>query len=212
MNAAALEPMSTGPARTPSRWGAVSMFFHWLIALMIAGLATVGLLMTDMANSPAKISVYQLHKSIGITVLALVALRLLWRLATRAPAPVPTMPRWQHAVASGTHVLLYTMMLAMPISGWLFNSAANFPLKWFGMVKLPALWGPDRAVKAWALDIHVYGFYILAALVAIHAAAALMHHWFDKDSTLVRMLPKGWARDPSAALTIVASDNQGTTP
>jgi len=190
--------MSAMPTRTPSKWGGVSMFFHWLIALLIVALATVGLIMVDMENSPTKISVFQLHKSIGITVLALAALRLVWRLAHRVPAPVAGTPRWQHLAASGTHAALYAMMFVMPISGWLFNSAANFPLKWFGLVKLPALWGPDRAVKAWALDVHVYGFYVLAVLVLMHVGAALWHHSFKKDETLVRMLPDGWVADPSA--------------
>ena len=175
------------------------MFFHWLIALLIVALATVGLIMVGMENLPTKISVFQLHKSIGITVLALAALRLVWRLAHRAPAPVAGTPRWQHLAASGTHAALYAMMFVMPISGWLFNSAANFPLKWFGLVKLPALWGPDRVVKSWALDVHIYGFYVLAALVLLHVSAALWHHSFKKDATLARMLPDGWVPDPSAS-------------
>lgn len=191
----------------PSKWGGVSMFFHWLIALLIIGLATVGLLMTDMANSPTKISVYQLHKSIGIIVLALAALLALWRLATRAPAPLPNTPRWQRIAASGTHTALYAMMFVTPLSGWLFNSAANFPLKWFGLVKLPALWGPDPAVKQWARDVHEYGFYLLAALVLLHAGAALWHHWFVKDATLVRMLPKGWLPDPSTPPGVSSATN-----
>ena len=209
---ATLEPVRTQPTRNPSRWGGVNMFLHWLIALLIIVLAAVGLLMTDMPNSPSKISVYQLHKSIGILVLALAALLLLWRLATRVPSPLANTPRWQRIAASGTHAALYAMMFAMPLSGWLFNSAANFPLKWFGLVTLPALWGPDRVVKAWALDVHVYGFYVLAALVLLHAGAALWHHWLVKDATLVRMLPKGWARDPSTPQPIAISNNQGTTP
>ena len=205
---ATLEPLRTTTARTPSKWGGVSMFFHWLIALLIIALAVVGLLMVGMENSPTKINVYQLHKSIGITVLALAALRLVWRLAHRAPAPVAGTPRWQHVVASATHAALYAMIFAMPISGWLFNSAANFPLKWFGLIKLPALWPPDRVVKSWALDVHVYGFYVLGVLVLLHASAALWHHSNKKDATLVRMLPDGWLPDPS---TTIASPGK-TTP
>ena len=191
------DPLRTEPVPAPPEWHRLSMLLHWLIALLIAGLATVGLLMVDMANSPAKIGVYQLHKSIGITVLALVALRLLWRLATRAPAPVAGLPAWQRIAASAMHFALYAMMLLIPLSGWLFNSAANFPLKWFGLIKLPALSGPDPALKAWAQAVHVYGFYVLAALVLLHAAAAVKHHWIDHNATLARMLPRGWLRDPS---------------
>ena len=209
---AAVEPMPARPARAPLKWGGVSMVFHWLIALLIIALATIGLIMTDMANSPTKINVYQLHKSIGIIVLALAALLLLWRLATRAPVPLAGTPRWQRIAASGTHAALYAMMLVMPLSGWLFNSAANFPLKWFGLVKLPALWGPDPAVKQWARDVHEYGFYVLAALVLLHVGAALWHHWFVKDATLARMLPRGWLSDRSAPQNIAISNNQGAMP
>lgn len=193
----AFESAHATPTRTPSAWGGVSMFLHWLIALLIVILATIGWIMVGMDDSPTKISVFSLHKSIGISVLALAALRLVWRLATRAPAPVAGTPRWQRIAASGTHAALYAMMFAMPLSGWLFNSAANFPLKWFGLLKLPALWGPDRAVKAWTLDVHVYGFYVLATLVLLHVGAALWHHWNEKDATLSRMLPRSWLPDPS---------------
>jgi cytochrome b561 len=200
--------MNAAATPSPLKWNRIGMLLHWLIALLIVGLATVGLLMTDMANSPTKISVYALHKSTGITVLALVALRLLWRLGHRAPAAVVGTPRWQRIVAFATHAALYALMFLMPLSGWLFNSAANFPLQWFGLVRLPALSGPDRALKSWALDVHVYGFYVLAALVSLHIAASIWHHWHDRDATLVRMLPDGWLHDPS-----IPNDAPGeTTP
>ncbi len=170
------------------RWNRFAQFLHWLIALLIVGLGIVGLWMTSMAVSMDKLKVFALHKSVGITVLILVGLRLVWRLATRHP-PVMPGPAWQRWSASAVHFALYVMMFAMPLSGWLFNSAANFPLRWFGLFSLPALWGPDPAVKHWALQVHEYGFWTLAALVGIHAAAALKHHYFDRDETLRRMLP-----------------------
>ncbi len=172
----------------PVRWNRFAQWLHWLIALMIVGMGTVGLVMTDMAPSPDKIKIYALHKSFGITVLMLVGLRLVWRLATRHPPEVPG-PAWQRWSASAVHFALYVLMFAIPLSGWLFNSAANFPLQWFGIVHLPALWGPDPAVKHWAREFHEDAFWILAALVALHAAAALKHHYFDRDDTLRRMLP-----------------------
>ena len=172
----------------PVRWNRFAQWLHWLIALMIVGMGTVGLVMTDMERSPDKLTVYMLHKSFGITVLMLGALRLVWRLATRHPPEAPG-PAWQRWSASAVHFALYALMFAIPLSGWLFNSAANFPLQWFGIVHLPALWGPDPAVKHWARDFHEIGFWILAAFVALHAAAALKHHYFDRDDTLRRMLP-----------------------
>jgi cytochrome b561 len=160
--------MSQGPT---IRWNRFAQVLHWLIALLIV-----------------ELRVYALHKSFGITVLVLVGLRLVWRLAHRDPPPVP-MPRWQHLAANAVHFLLYLLMFSMPLSGWLFNSASNFPLQWFGLFHLPALWGPDPAVKVWARDVHYYGFWTLAALVALHAAAAFKHHYIDHDETLRRMLP-----------------------
>jgi cytochrome b561 len=172
----------------PMRWNRFSQLLHWLIALLIVGQGIVGLLMTGMSPSPDKIKVYLLHKSFGITVLMLVGLRVLWRLATRHP-PIMPGPAWQRWSASAVHGALYVMMFVLPLSGWLFNSASNFPLQWFGIVHLPALWGPDPMVKHWARQIHEYGFWTLAALVGLHAAAALKHHYFDHDDTLRRMLP-----------------------
>jgi cytochrome b561 len=172
----------------PARWNRFAQLLHWLIALLIVGLGTVGLIMTDMSPSPDKIKVYALHKSFGITILMLVALRLVWRLATRHPTPVPG-PRWQMLAASAVHFLLYVLMFAIPLSGWLFNSAANFPLQWFGLMHVPALWGPDPAVKHFAREFHETAFWVLISLAALHAAAAFKHHYFDRDDTLRRMLP-----------------------
>ena len=171
------------------RWGGVSITLHWLTALMILGLVVVGFLMQELGNSPTKIQVYGLHKSIGLTVLALTVLRLLWRLFTGVPEPVPGMPRWQRWASNASHGALYLILLAMPLSGWLYNSASGFPLKWFGLFALPKLSGYDADVKAFALGAHETLFLALAAIVTVHALAALKHHHFDRDRTLVRMLP-----------------------
>src|SRR5688572_11899865 len=135
-----------------AQWGWVSLTLHWLTVLMIIGLAIVGLSMDDLPNGPQKIQVYALHKSVGLTVLVLTLLRLGWRLLAGAPA-LPPMPRWQRMAAHASHVALYGLLLAMPLSGWLFNSAAGFPLRWFGWVRIPALaaFGPD--LKAFAHDL-----------------------------------------------------------
>ncbi len=171
------------------RWGGVSITLHWLTALMIAGLVVVGLLMQELGNSPTKIQIYGLHKSIGLTVLALTVLRLLWRLFAGVPEPVAGMPRWQRWASGATHGALYVVLLAMPLSGWLYNSASGFPLKWFGLFKLPKLSGYDAQVKAFALEAHETLFLVLVVIVGVHALAALKHHYFDRDRTLARMLP-----------------------
>lgn len=173
----------------PEHWGHVSIALHWLTFALVLGMALVGLLMVEMPNGPLKLQVYSLHKSVGLTVLALTALRLLWRATTKVPVPVPATPLWQKRIAWATHNALYALLLAVPLSGWWFNSAAGFPLRWFGLVKLPKLTDFDVGTKALARDAHEFLFYALASLVLIHAAAALWHHYRLKDRTLVRMLP-----------------------
>jgi len=171
------------------QWGAISIALHWLTLLLIVGMATVGLSMVEMENGPAKIQVYALHKSFGLTVLGLTVLRLAWRLAVGTPRPVPGTPMWQDAIARMTHGAMYVLLLAVPISGWWFNSAAGFPLRWFGLVKLPKLTGFDPAIKELAKEMHENLFLLLACLIFIHAAAALWHHYRLKDRTLARIAP-----------------------
>lgn len=178
------------------RWGWVSLGIHWLTLVMILGLATVGFLMQELANSPTKVQVYSLHKSIGLTVLALTVLRLLWRRYAGVPQPVPGTPAWQALLAKLAHGALYFILLAMPISGWLYNSASGFPLKWFGLFALPKLGGYDAGLKQAALAAHETLFLALAAIVTVHALAALKHHYLDRDDTLRRMLPPAAGAKP----------------
>ena len=184
------------------RWGAVSQAFHWLIVVLIVVMAYLGLTMTDLPNSPHKLQLYTLHKSIGLSILVLVSLRLLWRLYAGRPEPVAGTPAWQERIARLTHGALYALLFAMPISGWIVNSAAGFPLRWFGLFNLPAIAARDKALHALATSWHQALFWTLVALVVVHAGAALYHHLYQRDATLTRMLPRHRARpapshDPS---------------
>lgn len=182
------------------RWGGVSQALHWLIVLMIFGLAVVGLTLDELPRTPKYFWVYTAHKSMGITVLALVLVRLAWRLYAGAPRPVPGTPGWQHAVAVVTHVLLYAVMFGMPLSGWLYDSASGLrPFKLFGLLEMPKLVAPDEAIAATAHELHEWGLYVLIVLVVVHAGAALYHHLFLGDATLTRMLPRGWLRASAPA-------------
>ena len=176
------------------RWGPVSQWLHWTIALLLVAIATIGVLMVEMPNTPRKIEIYAIHKSLGLTILALVALRLAWRLYAGRPAPVVRTPRWQARVATLTHGALYLLLFAMPISGWLFNSAAGYPLQWFGQFNLPALAGEDRGLRDLAGSAHEAGFWLLLTLVMVHAGAAFHHHVLLQDATLTRMLPRRRSR------------------
>lgn len=184
-------PITPPVTRDPSNYSGVAIALHWLMALLILGLLGVGLWMTDLKNSPSKIEFYTWHKWIGLTVLGLAALRLIWRVWRRPPAALPA-PVWQQRMATLTHGLMYALMLAMPFSGWLQNSAAGFPLSWFGLFKVPALIARDKANFAYWQSIHQWLAYTLMILIALHIAAALKHHWIDRDRSLQRMLP--WSR------------------
>ncbi|HEU0152091.1 MAG TPA: cytochrome b [Arenimonas sp.] len=174
------------------RWGWISLGIHWLTVVMVLGLVVVGFLMQEMPNSPAKFNLYSMHKMFGLTVLGLTVLRLLWRLFAGTPAPVAGTPRWQAAAASLAHGALYLILLAMPVSGWLYHSASGYPprnLSWFGLFKLPSLSDRDEGLRDAALAAHEWLFIALAVIVTVHALAALKHHYVDRDRTLARMLP-----------------------
>ena len=174
---------------TPEHWGTVSKILHWVVVLLILLMAWIGLRMGDMPNGPDKIASYALHKSVGITILALVLARIGWRFYAGAPDGLPGTPRWQERIASLTHLALYALLLAMPLSGWMLNSASGFPLQWFGLVNLPAITGKDQDLHELAEDIHEWLFWAMVTLVVMHAAAAFYHHLFQRDATLTRMLP-----------------------
>lgn len=174
---------------TEQGWGALVRGFHWLIAALIFVQAAIGLTMVQMGLTPAKVRVFALHKSIGITILALVLLRIAWRLTEKHPADPPAMPRWQVCAARAMHLALYVLIVAIPLSGWWFNSASNAPLVWFGWFDVPSLTG--RFVPVWkprALLLHQSLFALLALLLVGHVGAALWHHFRQHDDVLRRML------------------------
>jgi cytochrome b561 len=167
------------------------------MALGIAALAVMGLAMTHLAIDPMRVfQLYQLHKSIGITVLLAAIFRLAWRLTHRPPKLPATMPRIEKATASATHVVIYGLLLGLPLSGWALVSASvlTIPTVLYGVV----VW-PDLAVLSSLEDkapaeailklVHAYGAYALIALIAAHSAAALRHHFLIGDDVLTRMLP-----------------------
>jgi cytochrome b561 len=176
------------------QWGSVAKFFHWIIALAILGNGTFGLLM-DLAHSPMqKINWLALHKSIGLTALALVLLRVLWRWGDGRPREEPA-PRWQQWAARLTHGVLYVLIVALPLSGWWFNSVSGKPLQWFKLFNLPALAQKNDALRDLANELHEYLFWFLLLVLVAHVGAALKHHVFDNDNVLRRMLPFGRLRN-----------------
>lgn len=178
-------------------WGAIAKAFHWLLALAILGNGVFGLAM-DLARGPMqKIQWLALHKSIGLTVLALMLLRLAWRGFDRRPREAP-MPAWQRFAARTTHAALYVLALAIPLTGWWFNSVAGKPLQWFKQFNLPALAAQSDALVGVAHAVHKALFLLLALIVVLHVAAAVRHHLADHD-VLRRMLPFGRPRRATGA-------------
>lgn len=180
---------------TATRFGVVHKGFHWVIAGLVLGLIAVGLWMTRIdPPSPQMFALYSLHKSIGVMVLVLVALRLLWRLANIRPASLPGHARWERGLAHLIHFLLYAALFLMPLSGWLMSSAKGFSVSVFGLLTLPDLIRPDDGVAALMVQIHVVTAYTLILMLGLHIGGALKHHLIDRDDTLRRMIPFGRLR------------------
>lgn len=177
------------------RYSAVSIALHWIGALLIFCGFGLGLFMTGVEFSPAKFRYYAWHKWIGITVFLVTAARLAWR-AAHPPPPLPvTMPEWQARAARGNHALLYALMLAIPLSGWLYSSATGVSVVYLGLLPLPNLVAKDKEAAGILLTVHQTLNFALLLAVLMHIAAALRHHWVDRDGVLARMLPgRGPAR------------------
>ena len=182
-----MKPMSV--ENPGSRYTAIAIGLHWLDALAIVGSFGLGLYMHELPLSPQKLKLYSWHKWAGVTIFLFVLLRLVWRLMHRPPALPPGMPAWQVKAAEATHVLLYLLMVAVPLSGWLMSSAKGFQTVWFGVLPLPDLLQKDPDLGDLLQQLHMLLNFSMAALVLAHAGAALKHHYFDRDDVLTRMLP-----------------------
>jgi cytochrome b561 len=172
-----------------THYTATAKGLHWLMALLIFGLLALGFYMSDLPLSPEKLQFYSWHKWAGVTVFALVWLRLLWRVTHRPPAYPISMSGLQQALAHTGHLVLYVLMIVIPLSGWLMSSAKGVPTVWFGVLPLPDLIGRDKELGKQLAELHSalnIGFLVL---IGGHAAAALFHHLVHKDDTLRRMLP-----------------------
>jgi cytochrome b561 len=166
---------------------------HWLAGVLILCGFTLGLWMTSLPIAPRTLRVYGYHKWIGITVFLLAVARLAWRHAHPPPPPV-AMPDWQVRAAAATHALLYALMLAIPLSGWIYSSATGVQVVYLGLVPLPDLVPKDKTLAAVLKAVHGTLNFTLLALVIVHSGAALKHHFVDRDAALRRMLP--WAPRP----------------
>lgn len=181
-------PVSSNAA---SAYGTVAVVFHWLVAALIVVAFFVGLSMVDLPFSPQRFRFFNWHKWLGIAVLALSAARLLWRAAGHPPPPAPAgMPPWQLTAYRATHVLFYALFFVVPLLGWAYTSAVGVPVVFLGWLPLPDFVPRDKALGDDILKpLHAAASYVLAGVVAVHVAAALKHHYVERDGLLVRMWP-----------------------
>ena len=160
---------------------------HWITAVLLLILIGLGVSMTRWIPDEQKIRVFSWHEWAGITVFALTALRLGWRL-THRPPPID-IPAWEKAVAAIVYVAMYLVLIAQPIIGWLMSTAFGFPVVYLGILPLPAPVSEDRALAERLQGVHETLAYILVLLVAAHVAGVLYHHLVRRDMVLSRMLP-----------------------
>jgi len=183
-----------------SDYSAFAKLLHWLIALLIAGMVGLGVYMTEVEGDfQYKLWLYQLHKSFGVTLFALVLVRLIWRQISPPPAMSAHMAGWERRAAGAAHLGLYALMFALPLSGWARVSASplSVPTEVFGLFTLPHIpwlaslpsetkqaWEPVFQTTHWAIA------WVLVGLAAVHAAAALRHAFILRDDVMTRMLPR----------------------
>ena len=182
-------PPHARPSAATHRYDGAAIALHWLTALLIVANLILGLSMVQLPISPRKLHWYLWHKSIGVTVFLATSLRLGWRTLRPPPPPLP-MPQWQRRAARVSHVALYVLLAAIPVSGWLYSSATGVQVVYLGMIPLPDLVPKDKALGDALRIVHVALNSLLFAVVCIHAGAALKHQFLDRDGALARMLPR----------------------
>jgi cytochrome b561 len=174
---------------TLRRWGAIAQLFHWLIVALIIVQVTLAEMADDLPDGLRKLRLFAWHKSFGITILILVILRLSWRSLNPHPPLPDNLKPYERKLAHFSHAALYTLLFAIPLSGWTMSSARGFPVSWFGFFQLPDLVPKSRPLYEALVTTHVTLVCVLGAVVALHIAGALKHHFVHKDDVLKRMLP-----------------------
>jgi cytochrome b561 len=183
---------------TTHRWGAVAQLLHWLIVALIITQFTLATLFDDLPPSARKLALLARHKSVGITILMLAVLRLAWRWSNPTPPLPDTLKPWERSLARLTHALLYLLLFAVPLAGWMMSSARGFPVSWFGLFTLPDLVPKNKVLYEQLVTIHGTLAWTLGVVAIVHMLAALKHHFVHRDDVLRRMLPFTTTPGPKA--------------
>ena len=169
---------------------ATAKALHWLMAILLFGLLALGFYMHDLPLSPDKLQLYSWHKWAGVSAFLLVLVRLAWRITHRPPALPAGMAKPLQLAAHAGHLVLYVLMIAIPLSGWLMSSAKGFQTVWFGILPIPDLLGKNKELGDLLQSVHMSLNLLFVAVIVGHIGAALKHHFIDKDDILTRMLPR----------------------
>lgn len=174
----------------PSAYSRTAKVLHWSVAAGVLATIPVGVAMTTVGRGDLQNALYFVHKSLGVLIFVLMLWRIAYRLLHGAPAAEPGLERWQRAASSAVHGLLYLMLLAMPVVGYLGLSAFGAPTPVFGLFELPPILAKDEALADSLFLLHKWSGFLVAGLAAVHIGAALQHHLILKDGVLRRMLPR----------------------
>jgi cytochrome b561 len=183
------EDQMTYGTRT-DHYPASSKLLHWLVAACVLTTAPVAIAMGRVSKGPTQDLLYNFHKSLGVLIFALMVLRLINRIVLGAPIPDPSIERWQKTVSSAVHAALYSLLLAMPIVGYVANSAYGAPTPFFGLFNLPAIVGKNEPLSEQLFALHRWTGFVLIFLILMHIGAALFHNVIRRDTVLQRMLPR----------------------
>ncbi|MGZ8324960.1 MAG: cytochrome b [Rhodoplanes sp.] len=169
---------------------ATSKLLHWLVAACVLTTAPVAIMMGRVDKGPTQDFLFNFHKSLGVLILVLMLLRLINRLAVGAPIPDPNIEPWQKTVSSAVHGLRYLLLLAMPVVGYVANSAYGATTPFFGLFTLPKIVADNEALATQLFTLHRWAGFLVIALVLMHVGAALYHYVVRGDTVLQRMLPR----------------------
>lgn len=173
------------------RYTATAQVLHWVVAaLMFTALPLAWVMVNMPRTAPMREWIYTLHKSVGLTILALVAVRLAWRAAHPAPPLPGAMARWERALALASHWLLYLILVGMPVSGYLLSAAGGNTVSYFGLFTVPGLPKIQAISDAGRWAHVVFGQWLVYVLIVLHVAATAWHAAVRRDGVLDRMLPE----------------------
>jgi cytochrome b561 len=175
---------------TNQSWGSLTKALHWLIVILIINQWVIAERAEELKGL-AKLQALGWHKSFGMTILMLAIVRLVWRWMNPVPDLTAETKPWERVLARVSHFLLYALIFAMPLTGWMMSSARNFPVSWFKQFQFPDLVAPSDQTFQLMNDLHHLLFSVLVTVALLHVAGALKHHFIDRNDVLKRMLPFG---------------------